>query len=71
VRTYFNLGWVSSLLQPEPNTHSNSIYEGWDFDSINLWKSYSNCPHLANFEQQKLSRIEGNNILLFCSITNF
>jgi hypothetical protein len=46
-------GWVSSFLQPEPNTKSDSIYEGWDWDSINLWKDYRNCEALDKLPPER------------------
>ena len=52
-------GWVSSFLQPEPNTHSDTIYEGWDFDTKDLWNEYKSCDLLHRLDPVKLSEYEG------------
>jgi hypothetical protein len=51
-------GWVSSYLQPEPNTHSDSIYEGWKYGTINFWKDYGDCDYLNTLSAEKRNIIE-------------
>jgi len=49
-------GFVSSFLQPEPNTHSDSIYHGWFYDTIDFWAlRYEHCAGLETIDKAKLN----------------